>query len=211
MIHWDVLDPPRRLLVPKLSFLIDSGFYLAGGTALALQMGHRTSVDFDFYTPSDLRDVLPLLFDLQQQLPAFVSDHIADGTLIGHSDTIEMSFFRYQYALIAPLVEIEGMRLAAIPDIAAMKIAALAQRGLFRDFVDLYVVAQQHGLRTILEWTRQKYPRLDVYVMLRALVYFVDADDDASMRGKTLLRPLAWDTVKRFFASEVRALEKVFL
>lgn len=211
MIHWPILDETRRKLIPQLGFLAPLNFYLAGGTALALHYGHRTSVDFDFYTATDLRDVLPLLTELQQHLPDFVADHIADGTLIGHRHAIEMSFFRYQYPMLESLVPAEGLQLASIPDIAAMKMAALAQRGLYRDFVDLYVIAQQHGVQTIITWAQQKFPQLDPYVMLRALMYFVDAENDTSMRGKILRQPIAWETIKTFFSAEVRQLEKVWL
>lgn len=211
MICWNVLDNTRRNLVLNFSFLSANGFYLAGGTALALQLGHRTSVDFDFYTNTDLRDVLPLLADIQKQFPKFATDHMADGTLIGHIDAIELSFFRYNYALLEPLISANELLLASVPDIAAMKVAALAQRGLYRDFIDLYVIAKQHGLNSVIEWTRQKFPGLDVYVMLRALVYFADAESDKSMRGKTLLKPIKWDVVRRYFSAEVKNLEKDFL
>lgn len=211
MTHWEVLDSVRRSLIPKFAFLSASGFYLAGGTALALQLGHRTSVDFDFYTDTELRDVLPLLADIQKQLPKFATDHMADGTLIGHLDAIELSFFRYHYALLEPLVAADELRLASIPDIAAMKVAALAQRGLYRDFIDLYVISKQFGLDTVIGWARQKFPGLDVYIMLRALVYFADAEADTSMRGKTLLQPIEWGVVRRYFTTEVTRLEKGFL
>ncbi len=211
MIHWRILDDARRALVPRFEFLKRKGFYLAGGTALALQIGHRTSVDFDFYVNSEFSDALPLLSDIQKQLPQFAVDHMADGTLIGHLDAVELSFFRYNYALLEPFVTAGTIDLASIPDIAAMKMAALVQRGLYRDFIDLYVIARKHGLDAIIRWTRQKFPGLDVYVMLRALVYFTDAEADTSMRGKTLVRPIEWRTVKLFFTAEIRRLEKDFL
>lgn len=211
MIHWQVLDHSRRAMVPQLDFLKIREFYLAGGTALALQMGHRTSIDLNFYTNTPLTDVLPLLADIQQKFPQFTTDHVADGTLIGHVDAIELSFFRYNYPLIDPLVTADTLHLASIPDIAAMKMTALAQRGLYRDFVDLYVISKNHGLDCIIRWTQKKFPSLDVYVMLRALIYFSDAEADESMRGKTLLQPIEWEDVKRYFVTEVRRLEKDLL
>lgn len=209
-MHWDILDQERQALLPALSLVKAQGFYLAGGTALALQLGHRTSIDFDFYTASNWHEILPLETALRQVM-SFTTDHIADGTLIGHCNTVELSFFRYQYPLIAPLIDTDSLHVAAVADIAAMKMVALSQRGLRRDFIDIHAIATQYGMREVFAWTQKKFPQLDAYILLRALTYFEDADSDPADARIRLLQPVEWSQVKQYCIAAARELGKTLL
>src|SRR3989338_11094472 len=188
-MHWEILDKPRKKVLPHLGFTKSFGFYLAGGTALALHLGHRTSVDFDFYTPEKFDE---MLFEQEavRNLKGLKVTHRSWGTLVGQVGVIDVSFFYYSHPLLEPLVETEAIRVMSVPDIAAMKIIALSQRGLRRDFLDLYVIARAVGLQQILEWTRKKYAQFDPYITLKSLTYFTDAENDTSGRGMELTEPV---------------------
>ena len=180
-------------------------FYLAGGTGLALHLGHRRSEDFDFFrapalVPQDLLTVLRETGDL-------VVLQEAAGTLTVRLRGVATSFFQYDYPLLRPLRESPwGLPVADPDDIAAMKLAAIAGRGSRKDFVDLYVYAREvTSLRQALAWFRDKYRgvTVDPYHVLRSLTFFDDAEAEAMPH---LLIELTWDEVKAFFRAEAARL-----
>ncbi len=206
---FEVLDPPRKELFKKLGFLKKWDFYLAGGTALALQISHRTSADFDFYTRQSFEPLL-LWTSIQKELPSAVQVRVSEGTLIALIDqSIEISFFHYDYPLLQALVPLPPVELASLMDIAAMKIVAIAQRGIRRDFVDLYFLSKKLGLFEIIGATLKKYKGYDVYTILQSLCYFEDAEGGVD-RPYQLFQELDWKEVKNYFVREVRRVEKLF-
>ena len=209
-MHWEIFDPVRQKLLPKLAFTKSSGIYLAGGTALALHLGHRRSVDFDFYSTENFE---PVSFEARvvQHIENFVVTQRSAGTLLGKSGAVEVTFFYYPYPMLEEPVESDHVRLASIADIAAMKIIALTQRGLRRDFLDLYVIARAVGLQQILEWTRKKYAQFDPYITLKSLTYFTDAENDTSGRGMELTEPVPWPRIKGNFEKETIRFSKLWL
>lgn len=209
-MHWEILDKSRRDLLPKLAFLKSFGFYLAGGTGLALHLGHRKSVDFDFYTPVAFNE-LQFEQSVVQHLTGYRVTQRSMGTLIGQLGPVEVTFFYYSYPLLEPPLETENICLASVSDIAAMKLMALSQRGLRRDFIDIYTIAQQHDLATMLGWATKKFPQLDPYPVIRALTYFEDAEHDESGRGMATKTPVAWSKVKDYFSREAVLLSKRLL
>src|SRR3990167_194401 len=156
-MHWDLLDAARRKILPSLVFLKKWKCSRAGGTALALQIGHRRSVDFDFFTPESFNE-MRLEQEVVSHLRGFKVTQRGQGTLTGQAQGIDFSFFHYPYPLLEPLIEEKYLNLAATADIAAMKLIAISQRGLRRDFVDLYVIAQGAGLKKIFEWAGKNSP-----------------------------------------------------
>lgn len=209
-MHWEILDPIRQKLLPKLVVAKAYGFYLAGGTALALQLGHRTSVDFDFYAPKKF-DEMRFETDLVQQLNGFKVTQRSSGTLIGQVQRVDLSFFYYPYPLLEPLIATESLNLVSVADLAAMKLIAISQRGVRRDFLDLYVIAKDRGLSSVFDWTREKFPQFDPYVCLKALTYFEDADRDESGRGMQLKEDIAWPKIKVFFEQQAKTLARKWL
>lgn len=180
-------------------------FYLAGGTALALFLGHRRSNDFDFFRA---KEFVPqdLLSALRETGEVEVLQEAA-GTLTVGLRGVPVSFFRYDYPLLRPLHESPwGLPLADPEDIAAMKLAALSGRGSRKDFVDLYVYVQEIApLRQILDRFREKYRGItvDPYHLLRSLTFFDDAEAEAMPE---LLRGVTWDEIKAFFRAEAARL-----
>lgn len=197
-----VLDKKRKDLLNKLGFLKDYGFYLAGGTSLALQIGHRTSLDFDFYTkkefePPRLREEFDKRFKKVREI------HVAEGTLILDIEGIELSFFKYPYKLVKPCLKLEDVNLASVEDIAAMKILAISQRGKRRDFIDIYFLIQKFGLKKIMELTKEKYSMFNIYVGLQGLSYFKDADEDFEVDRFRLFEKISWGKIKNYIVKEV--------
>ena len=176
--------------------------YLAGGTALALQLGHRISVDLDFFTlePFDERVVSQELSSVQE----FVLERLAPNTILGKIGETRMSLFLYKYGLLEDPQKFEGLKLAGKKDIAAMKINALESRGTKRDFVDLFFLAKEFSLEEMLNFYNQKYECLDdhLYGIVKSLSYFEDAERNEMPR---MIIDVSWDEVKNYF--EAVALE----
>jgi len=124
----EVISIPRRELLARLN---ESGlladFYMAGGTAAALHMGHRKSEDFDFFSPGDFEPEMLALALGQRE--SFTVSSSGAGTLHGLVNDIRISFLRYEYPLLFPTVDFSSIAVADIRDIALMKITAIAGRG----------------------------------------------------------------------------------
>lgn len=190
----EALGRSQRSLLPRLAPLAsEHGFYLAGGTALALQLGHRRSVDFDFFREDPIDDPLRLAADLRTVGLSFETDSVERGTLHGRASGVRLSFLEYRYPLLQPLLEVEGLRLAAPEDIAAMKLAAVAQRGSKKDFIDVFALGRLFGLPEMLGFYRKKYGVKDDGHLLVALTYFDDADRE---RTPILLHRHSWPAMK---------------
>lgn len=206
-LYLRTLDPERRKLLPKLAFLREPGFYLAGGTALALQIGHRTSLDFDFYTEKKF-DTRKFREGTDTKFENIREIFIANDSLELDIDGVKMSFFWYPYGLIRPSVDAEGVALASKEDIAAMKILAISQRGKLRDFIDIFFLVKEFGLGKIFAFTKEKYPKFNVYVGLQGLVYFKDADEDSERNRFVMLKKINWEEIKKYITKEANNFRK---
>jgi len=208
MTRQPILDRKRINFLQKLGFLEKYGFYLAGGTALAIQIKHRTSLDFDFYTEKKF-DVRELREEFSSRFKKIQEIYIAEDTLVLAVNDINISFFKYPYSLIRPAKRLEGISIASIEDISAMKIIAISQRGKRRDFIDIYFLMKNFGLKKILEFTREKYPMFNIYVGLQGLVYFKDADEDLEKNRFRLLKNIDWEELKGYIIKEVNKVKKL--
>lgn len=180
--------------------------YLAGGTALAIQIGHRISVDLDFFTLETFDENI-----LSQELskhPEFKEERKAWRTILGQIGETKFSIFFYKYPLVDKTVEFSGIKLASLSDVAAMKLNAITDRGTKRDFIDLYFLAKQLSLEQMLKFYSQKYGNLEeqFYTLTRALDYFEDADREEI--EPRMLIPISWPEVKKFFQTESIHLAK---
>lgn len=185
-------------------------FYLAGGSAIALHLGHRISVDLDFFTHQDDYEAEPLIQQLQTVGHLTIRQQ-SRGTLNATIENTLISFFVYPYPLLEKARMVWNVRVAALPDLALMKLAAISQRGAKRDFVDLYQICHSgHTLDTLLQRMPDKFPNVTYpsYHLLRALAYFEDAESDSM---PPMLTPLDWADVRCFFEAEVRRLMRALL
>ena len=175
-------------------------FYLAGGTALALHLGHRKSVDLDFFSETYPAQE-QLLQTFNKYNPSIARQ--AAGTLDLYVDTVKISLFEYKYPLLQEKVRYENINLATILDIACMKLVAVAQRGTKKDFVDLYFVLQKYfSLEELLSSFEKKYgdTKYQKLHLLKSLTYFEDAENDPE---PDYLTKISWEKIKTFFISQV--------
>ena len=181
------------MAIPELS-----GFQLAGGTALALQIGHRRSVDLDLFgaRPIDKDEIVPLLESIGNL-------HILQHTrniLILNINGVKVDFVNYKYPWLRDIKQEEGIRLVSLADIGAMKLGAISGRGKKRDFTDLYFLLKQFTLPELLGFYREKYQDGNEFLVLRSLTYFDDAEEDKELE---LFEKAAWTEVKKTIEKEV--------
>jgi predicted nucleotidyltransferase component of viral defense system len=183
--------------------------YMAGGTALALQIGHRFSYDFDFFTPKEFNgDVF--VQRLKKIMPDFKLDKLEWQTILGDIKKTRFSLFFYNYPLLFKTNGFSGVDIANVKDIAAMKIAAIADRGNKRDFIDLYFIIEIEKILTleeILELYDRKFKALkqNTLHILKSLCYFKDAEENVMPR---MIKSVSWQQVKNFFEKKTKKISK---
>jgi hypothetical protein len=205
-MHPETLAPRTKKVLELLGqYDIADEFYLAGGTALALQYGHRQSVDLDWFTREPI-DTVSLVHVLSQ-IGTFTPYNIAKNTVEGLLNRVKVSFMTYPYPLLKKTVEYEGVKLAHPHDIAAMKIGAIAGRNTKKDFIDLFLFLERQELSLVetieLYKKRAKGIDIDEYHLYRALSYFTESDKEPMPK---MLIPLTWIAVKKFFINEVKKI-----
>lgn len=196
----------KALAILGKSHLMDKA-YLAGGTACALQIGHRISVDLDFFTPQEF-NAKELIRSLKN-IGEFELDRQSWGTILGSLEKIKFSIFVYKYPVLFPFKSLSGINILDLRDIAAMKIDAISTRGIKRDFIDLYFICQKEGisLNEILSFYDRKYGTLasNIVHIQKSLVYFLDAEATAVPR---MLKKADWEAIKKYFENEIRNMVK---
>jgi hypothetical protein len=207
-IHAEILKPRQREVLRSLGPVADrNGFYLGGGTAIALHLGHRHSIDFDWFRQTVLEDPLELARDLQDEGIPFVTGWTRPTTLYGTVRGVRVSFFRFRYRLLRSLVlwPETGCQLASLEDLACMKLSAISQRGSRKDFIDLFALGR-HGfsLQQMLGWYREKFEVDDIAHLLYALVYFDDADAEPR---PSMFWKVSWREVKETLQGWARTVE----
>jgi hypothetical protein len=202
--HREVIDPQVERTLNDLRTLgVLERCYLAGGTGLALHLGHRRSHDLDFFS----RDAIDTeaLTRRMKSLAGFALAAEAQDTLHVTIQGVKVSFLAYPYPVLFPFVAFQSVNVADPRDIACMKLSAIASRGTKRDFIDLYMTSKQYGVAQVLEWFRRKYADVNPSPthLLKSLTWFEDAEKDPM---PDLLGPLTWEAVKKFFRSEAPRL-----
>ena len=177
---------------------------LVGGTALALQYGHRQSVNLDFFgkLPEDKDELIDVV------------RRVGDVTVLNRSkiilqmvvNQVKVDFVDYsRYPWIDEPILGDGFVLASDKDIAAMKINAIMGRGTRKDFIDLYVLLQHYSLAQIMDFYRQKFPEFSEYRALLSMTYF----DDAEMQDMPLMFiETPWEEMKTSIIQAVEAYQK---
>lgn len=176
-------------------------FYLAGGTALALQLGHRVSIDLDWFSEKDF-----LLQDMIRQLEKVGALKVVgqeEGTLHVELDGVKMSFLRYSYSLLYQFVVYADANLADPRDIACMKLDAVSSRGSKKDFIDLYFLLERYSLDELLGFFERKYSgaKYSYANLVKSLTYFQDAEADPMPE---MLESVSWEEVKENVEQKVR-------
>jgi hypothetical protein len=203
-MHLSVLSGEAKKTVEILSkqkFI--SSFYLAGGTACAVYIGHRISEDLDFFSINDFSH-----FEIQNTLKArgrFIVDYSDTRTLTGRFDQTKISFFHYEYPLLADTHDFLNIKFSSLKDIGCMKIDAISSRGCRRDFVDLYFILKdlKMNLEKFIMFFHEKYGKenYNLIHILKSLVYFKDADNEPELK---MLHQYSWANVKDFFKKQIK-------
>ncbi len=190
MLHKRTVEPSTFSLLAELMALPQlSEFYLVGGTALALQIGHRWSVDLDLFC--DLKwDPETLMECLPRPLEKTAATSVFQGYYIHE---VKCDFVRYLYPRQLPLIVDEQIRMASPLEIAAMKLMAITNRGKKKDFVDLHFLLKMYSLKEIFDLFIKKYPETQPFLVARSLCYFGDAEEDPD---PLLFSPIEWSKIK---------------
>ena len=175
-------------------------FNLVGGTALALQIGHRISIDLDLFTEEDYDDVLVL----QSLAPFGELDVLVNNPpfLQLKLDNIKVDFLKFPYPLIQDFTEMDQVRLVTVENIAMMKLLAIARRGSKKDFVDLFFILKQYSLGELVQLFEKKLPHIDMFHILKSLTYFEDAELDADPK---MILKASWSEIKKNIIKKVNA------
>jgi predicted nucleotidyltransferase component of viral defense system len=192
-------------LTPELADVCGS-FYLAGGTALALQLGHRVSVDLDFFTANE--------FDNKAIIERLQPDRVVMDyrqTLHLEKNGVRITFLFYDVPLVFPLLTWRGLEIADSRDIIAEKFKTVSQRGARKDFCDLYA-ALHHGfdIATACAAFNRRFfnTGINSYAVLKSLTWFQDADQDPDPVWLSVDYSTEWSTIRDYFTSHAREFKK---
>ena len=203
-MFYSILDTTRKALLPLLAAFQKEGFYLAGGTGLALQIGHRDSVDFDFFRGGSF-DTNKLFEKARTIFSGHDLEKIqdADQTLSLLVDkTVRISFFSYPYKLIENSSRDDYFIFASIADIGCMKLSSITGRASNKDYVDIYFILHNIRLAELLEKIKVKFPELNNANILKGLVYFDDVTQEPLKFTEGY--EVDFDTVKTYLEGEVK-------
>lgn len=201
MLHLHAVPEPVAALLARLASRVAlSQFALGGGTSLALRFGHRLSVDLDYFTTEEFD---PGLLSESLDLDDMSILTVSKNTLTLVACGVKIDLLRHAYPEVAPIDTIAGHRLISVPDLAAMKLNAIANRGSKKDFYDLSELLHRHTLDEMLGFFSAKYPATDPFAVIRSLAWFEDAEqepDPIPLNGQI------WDDIKSQIIHAVRDL-----
>lgn len=174
-------------------------FALAGGTALALRFGHRTSVDLDLFTCAAFDS--PSTAEFLKSAYGMRESETAQNTVRGIMDGIKIDLIAHRYPLLNPLEESGGIRMFSCEDIAAMKLNAITNRGCKKDFWDYAELLKTYSRDEMLSFFARKYQNDSLWSVEKSLTYFDDADNDPDPRD---LQGLNWNEIKQTILASAR-------
>jgi hypothetical protein len=203
-MHLETLTENTKKIWNKIQSFEDiQDFYLAGGTALALQIGHRISIDLDFFSDKPIKKTL--LKDIEDFFEKPVEVIVKSANeLTFIVDEVKITFLHYPFPLMFPLKKDNNINLAEIQEIALMKAYSLGRRQSFKDYVDIYTVVSQNlmTLESIIKSAKDKYKEVfNDRIFLEQLVYINDIENE----------PIAWieqsiskEEIRDFFEIKIK-------
>ncbi|KPA12795.1 protein containing DUF1814 [Candidatus Magnetomorum sp. HK-1] len=210
-IHINILTEIQKEVLDSLTVALqNTDFYMAGGTALALQIGHRLSIDFDWFT-TRIDDPEIVFSILKSHGINFKIVNVSYETIYIEINGVQVSFIGYDYYMLCPcksyIYNTNTLKLASIDDIACMKLSAIASRGSRKDFVDLYFIINKYrSLNEYLQLYMKKFQNRDIGHVIRSLVYFEDAETEIEI---VCMSSFQWKELKKKFETWVKELFKV--
>lgn len=202
MLHYQTIDTKTLALLKSLMKIPEfSQLVLVGGTSLALQIGHRKSIDIDLFGK--------FTFD-EYQLPTLLKQY---GSVIQLNnsvniksyliDNIKVDFVHYPYEWIESFCLEDGLRLAGMKDIAAMKLAAVTGRGTKKDFIDIFFLLSYFSLVQMLDFYLKKFFDGSAFMVIKSLTYFKDAEAEEL---PVLIEDINWEEVKSRIILETKKI-----
>lgn len=202
MLHLNSINEVTHQLLQSLcskDYL--QNFALAGGTSLALQLGHRKSIDIDLFSFDDVNMQEISLF-LENEFNDIVIRRTTSVFIFCNINGIKSDFVKHNKSiLLKPCITLEGIRMYSIEDIAAMKLNAICGRGSKKDFYDIYLLLQKFTLKELLTFFDTKFNSDNSWMALKSLQYFEDADQNE--QPELLIKYPNWDKMKNFFIETV--------
>lgn len=175
---------------------------LVGGTALALQLGHRNSIDLDFFGEFQ-NSYIDFLNTFNNEGLTVNSLQNTKSIHIFEIEGVKVDIVNYPYKWLEDPIEDDGIKLSGLKDIASMKLAAITNRGTKKDFIDMYFLLQHFSLNEMVEYYKTKYDTNSIYNVIRSLVYFADAENDPMPK---MYIPVIWDEVKSVIKESVEKI-----
>jgi len=176
-------------------------FYLAGGTALAMQVGHRESYDLDFFNRNEFQS--EQIQSELEKIGKIESAEISPGTLNCFLEGVKLQFLHYPYPILEPLIEWKGINISSKLDLACTKLITISARGSKKDFIDVYFLLKEYGLPFLFRKLKEKYPKTNYNEahILKSLVYFHDADTQPTPR---MHQKIDWQETKKEIINTVK-------
>lgn len=205
MLHLETISTSTLGLLielQKLNSLKDTR--LVGGTALSLQFGHRVSIDLDLFSNNSDYDFFSVVSEIKKKGFNIEIRKQSSNVLISMIDNVKVDIVNYPYPWLDESFCENGIVLATVKDIAAMKLAAITNRGTKKDFIDLYCLLKKYSLKQILSFYSAKYNDSSIFMVLKSLTYFEDAESDIS--PKILDKSITWEKVKETISKGVEQL-----
>lgn len=182
-------------------------FYLVGGTALALQLGHRNSIDIDLFTQNDF--TVEEIEELLKPLFPYTSTLSRKNTILAVVNNIKTDFIKHSYPHILPPITEEGISFLSKEDIAAMKFHAIIQSGKrLKDFIDVYYLLHDFSLQQMLAFFTQKYTYSNSMIAMKALNFFDDIDENID--PPKLIRPITVAQIRRRIQEATQKPSRIF-
>ena len=192
MLYFDTIDKNTLELLIKLQSLsIFSEMRLVGGTSLALQIGHRKSIDIDLFgkLTIDYNILVDELKSIGQVIPLKNSKNIHTFTI----NEIKVDLVNYEYSWLTEKIVSDNIYLATIEDIAAMKLNAIIGRGSKKDFIDLFFILKKYNFSELFKFYNKKYHDGSIFLVLKSIVYFDDADKEEM---PFMFEEISWEEIK---------------
>ncbi len=208
-LHDSILPENQQEAIRQIAqYCTEEGYYLGGGTAIAAQLGHRRSIDLDWFTQNEKLDPNAAVADLRRRGVKFSVSNIGHGSLHVAIEGVGVSFIRYRYPQVGDLLAWPkfGCQIASLQDLASMKIAAVTQRGEKKDFFDLVAICSAGlTLAEAIGLYRRKFSIDDIGHVLMSLCYFDDAEINPT---PDLVAAPTWEEVKETMKAWVSELSR---
>jgi len=192
MLHLKSISPELlELLTQLMHDDVFKHFNLVGGTALALQIGHRVSIDIDLFGNCEIDEIAVL-----DQLNACGPVHVlkkSKNILICSVQGIKVDIVNYSYPILENTLISDGIRMVGLKDIAAMKMNAIAGRGSKKDFIDVYYLLQYFTLEVMIDLYLQKYSNGSEFLVRKSLTFFDDAEEEEM---PLMMEDISWNRIK---------------